>query len=357
VHLTSEFRYFVGGAPGEELGYGEHAALARQRRQWALTLTDESRLEWYRVNLPRMAPATPGGLEGLLAALPDHLTERLGPFGPPVRETLWAGEIRFRQPGLPDARSRYLTAALAAPDGLLEGWVTIWGGGMPASLLSVVARGNIRMFQRMSELVDPGRHETAILFADIQASSQVARRLSSARFFQLIRAFSTDVDEIVVERGGIVGRHAGDGVTAFFLADQIGSRGEACAAALHAARDVVGWRPDLFLDDPDELRINAGVHWGGALYLGQVVTGGRLEITALGDEVNEGARIQQSARDGELLASKAVVERLEPDDARALGIDPVTVRYRTVGELPGVDAKAVRDAGGVSVVSIPSRPG
>jgi class 3 adenylate cyclase len=129
---------------------------------------------------------------------------------------------------------------------------------MPASLLSVVARGNVRMFRRMVELVDPGRHETAILFADIQASSQVARRLSSARFFQLIRAFSTDVDEIVVGRGGIVGRHAGDGVTAFFLADQIGSRGDACAAALHAARDIVGWRPDLFLDDPDELRINAG---------------------------------------------------------------------------------------------------
>jgi len=59
------------------------------------------------------------------------------------------------------------------------------------------------------------------------------------------------------------------------------------------------------------VKINAGVHWGGALYLGQVITGGRLEVTALGDEVNECARIQQSARDGALLASKPLVERLD----------------------------------------------
>ena len=104
-----------------------------------------------------------------------------------------------------------------------------------------------------------------------------------------------------------------------------------------------------------QLKINAGVHWGGALYLGQVVTGGRLEVTALGDEVNECARIQQSARGGALLASKPLVERLDPEHARAAGLDPLTVMYRTVGELPGVTEKAVRDAGGVPVVAVPRR--
>ena len=153
---------------------------------------------------------------------------------------------------------------------------------------------------------------------------------------------------------GIVGRHAGDGVSAFFLAEQVGSRAAACAAAPHAGREIVGWCPDEFADG--EFHINAGVHWGGALYLGQVVTGGRLEVTALGDEVNECARIQQSARDGVLLASKPVVERLDLDDAHALGLDPLAVMYRTVGELPGVTPKAVRDAGGVPVVAVPRRP-
>ena len=98
--------------------------------------------------------------------------------------------------------------------------------------------------------------------------------------------------------------------------------------------------------------MNVGIHWGGALYLGQVVTGGRLEVTALGDEVNEAARIQQSARDGELLASKSLLERLEPDDAEALGLDPDRIRYRMLAELEGVTDKARRDAGSVPVTEL-----
>ena len=86
--------------------------------------------------------------------------------------------------------------------------------------------------------------------------------------------------------------------------------------------------------------------------MGQLVTGGRLEATALGDEVNEAARIEQSAKDGAALASKTLVERLDPDDARALGIDPATVIYRSVDELPGSDEKAVRDAGSIAVTDV-----
>jgi hypothetical protein len=74
---------------------------------------------------------------------------------------------------------------------------------------------------------------------------------------------------------------------------------------------------------------------------------------ALGDEVNECARIQQTARNGSLLASKPLIERLDPEKAQTLRLDPLTMDYHTVGELPGVTHKAVRDAGGVPVVHVP----
>ena len=109
----------------------------------------------------------------------------------------------------------------------------------PASIVSLITRGNQGMFARMAELLEPARHETAILFADIQASSALSRRLSTQRWFELIRAFSTFADHVVVENTGIVGRHAGDGLASFFLAEQVGSRAAACAAALHAAREIV----------------------------------------------------------------------------------------------------------------------
>ena len=86
--------------------------------------------------------------------------------------------------------------------------------------------------------------------------------------------------------------------------------------------------------------------------MGQVVTGGRLEVTALGDEVNEAARIQQSARDGAVLASKQILERLEEGDARAIGVDPDRAAYRPLAELDHATDKAVRDAGSIPVTAL-----
>jgi class 3 adenylate cyclase len=348
VWMTSEFRFFAGGRPLEQLGLGQHPVSVRTNALDGMVSLGTA-IEWMRWNIPLMAHDTPGGIEAIRALLPEDYDREIGRLEPQPPQTLWWGELTYLQEGLPPAQTRYLTFALGGH----AGWVILYLPAAPASIVSLITRGNQGMFARMAELLEPARHEAAILFADIQASTALARRLSTQRWFELIREFSTFADEVVVENTGIVGRHAGDGLAAFFLAEQVGSRAAACAAALHAGREIVGWCPDEL--GSSELHINAGVHWGGALYLGQVVTGGRLEVTALGDEVNECARIEQSARDGALLASKPVVERLDLDDAHALGLDPLTVMYRTVGELPGVTPKAVRDAGGVPVVAVPRR--
>ena len=83
-----------------------------------------------------------------------------------------------------------------------------------------------------------------------------------------------------------------------------------------------------------------------------MVTGGRLEVTALGDEVNEAARIQQAARDGTVLASKVLVEHLEPDDARRVAVDPEATTYRALAEIDPSSEKVVRDAGTLSVTAL-----
>jgi class 3 adenylate cyclase len=157
-----------------------------------------------------------------------------------------------------------------------------------------------------------------------------------------------------------VGKHAGDGVTAFFLEDDLGGVSSAARAAVEAAREIPGAAYEaaaamadaVDLIDLSSYRINVGIHWGGALYMGQVVTGGRLEVTALGDAVNDCARIQQTARHGQLLASKDLVERLSHEDAAALGIDPEGLVYDMVGEIEGAPEKALRDAAAIPVTSL-----
>ena len=95
---------------------------------------------------------------------------------------------------------------------------------------------------------------------------------------------------------------------------------------------------------PEDLVMRFGFHWGATLYVGQIATSGRSEVSALGDEVNEGARIEACATGGRALASKALMERLNPEDAAALDLDPDRVTYAPLADLPAATERARRDA-------------
>ncbi len=176
--------------------------------------------------------------------------------------------------------------------------------------------------------------------------------MSSRAYFELVGHLTDLIDSHVIKHGGIVGKHAGDGASALFLVEQLGdSESEAASAAVRAARAIRDGASRLGPVDIDA-RVNVGVHWGATLMVGQVATGGRLEVTALGDEMNEAARIESAAAGGVALASKLLLERLEPTEATNLGLDPDALSYVTVGELEGTSEKALRDAGAISVTAI-----
>ena len=98
--------------------------------------------------------------------------------------------------------------------------------------------------------------------------------------------------------------------------------------------------------------MNVGIHWGATLMVGQVATGGRLEVTALGDEMNEAARIESAANGGVVLASKLLLERLDPRRRRRTRPGSRRDDLRDGRKLEGSSEKAVRDAGSISVTTI-----
>ena len=83
-----------------------------------------------------------------------------------------------------------------------------------------------------------------------------------------------------------------------------------------------------------------------------IVTSGRSEVTALGDEVNEAARIEACASGGRALASKALLERLNREDAAALDLDPNKVSYTQLADLDTATDKARRNAPAIAVSDI-----
>jgi class 3 adenylate cyclase len=153
------------------------------------------------------------------------------------------------------------------------------------------------LFERMDRVSEPGRRPPGILFADLEASGALSRRLSSRGYFELIRDLTDLIDSSVIAWDGIVGKHAGDGGSALFLAaDFDDSESAAARATIEAARAIRDSEESL---GPDEIsaRLNIGVHWGATLMVGQVATGGRLEVTALGDQMNEDGAGEKAIRD------------------------------------------------------------
>ena len=359
VWVSDELAELLGSDQREELGVNRNVIEVFQLPRWRDALTAESSSELLSRNIGYILHdqhdrgsrvrtlLREGGLgDALEAVLPRE---------PPA---LWAYGLEYLYGDAPPTHVHALSIRLRDPGGELLGTAQIYNSGFRAGLVNLLARGDREMYERMADLAAPRPRAVAILFADLEASGALSRNASSANYFALIQALISSIDAIVVGQRGIVGKHAGDGVTAFFLSDQTGSASAAARAALEAGRTISGTvsgaagiaeRAGM---TAAEVRVNIGVHWGSAVFMGQLVSDGRLEVTALGAEVNECARIQETATGGELLASRAVIEQLGGEDAEDISIDPDEMSYATVGQMPTAREKAIRDAGWIPVARL-----
>ncbi|MEA2450052.1 MAG: adenylate cyclase [Thermoleophilaceae bacterium] len=355
VWISGALRGVLGDPADEALGIGLHASAARECEAWRSVMVRDNYLAVTRELAPTLLH------DGKLPdGLPDDVRAVLDEAEPGEPLNVWSSELAFAQENMPPTWISFVALRLRDEDGESLGTVFLYGPDLPAPVLALVARGDRSMFERMAALLEPARRPAAILFADIEASGRLSRHLPTAAYFELVREIRTSVDDVVIERCGLVGKHAGDGVTAFFIAEQVGSDSAAARAAIEAGRaicDAAAAAAERVRErgvplEPGDVLINVGMHWGSGLYVGQVVTGGRLEVTALGDEVNEAARIEQTASEGAVLASKTLVERLDRGDAEALDLDPATLVYVSIDELPDASEKAVRDAGTIAVTDV-----
>jgi class 3 adenylate cyclase len=332
VWVSSDLLRFAGSPPEDELGYGSPVVEAFRLDAWRRIATPKSQVQL----MSDLAPVLAGDV----------------PFTEPFRSS-----FDYLEPGgeseLPVMHVNLLVMPLRADSGAFTGTLVLGFVGLRPGLVSLLARGDEQMYERMAKLVEPGSREAAILFCDLEGSTEVSRTLPTGEYFRLIRSLWTEIDALVAHNEGIVGKHAGDGASAFFLVDDLGSPSSAVSAAIRTAHGIHERSHEIFgnaLDSSCLMRV--GIHWGGSLYIGQLVPGGRLDVTALGDAVNECARIQESAAPHQTLASKELIERLSSDDAAALGLDPDKFRYVPLARIPGATEKAIAGSGTIAVIPI-----
>ena len=362
-YASTELKRFMSDSLGREIddeaaGVGENIFAGLLNEAWRATISPES--------LSRLMPRVMGYLQAEFGLDPtaatELLPEPLRPFvagAPEATSTgIFSDRFDYTVPNLPPFKVEFLLLAMRDVHGDFLGSVCLSQMGVRPTLVSLLARGDERMYERMAKLQEPRRCQGAILFADLQGSTRLSRTLPTSTYFSLIRALATQADRAIASNNGVVGKHAGDGVSGFFLISE-DDASHVAASAIAAARTIREEATATLMDvvegaslDAADFGMNIGLHWGASIFMGQLVPGGRLDVTALGDSVNECARIQEAAGGGTLLASKGLVEHLSEGDAARLGVDLGKVVYRPISEVEGVSDKAARDAGLIPVTKL-----
>jgi class 3 adenylate cyclase len=357
--LRSSFADMGGGWPAP-LPVGSHFFSTEAIRRFGATVGgpfyegDDLRRWFLQVGRFVLA-STPGGRDALRAVVDPELVDLVDELQPEELPAVWSHRPEWTTAGT-DVTGSAVWLRIEDRHGHLAGVCILPkpAAGM-SHLARAVATADLAHLERMRVVERPDRRSAAILMADLEASSPLARRLSTAQFFTFSRRFVRAADRCIIDGGGIVGRHAGDGVIGYFLAELMGSESAAARACIGAARSLrdgltnIAARSEI---SAGELSLRFGLHWGATLYMGRILTGGRSEVTALGDEMNEAARIEACATRGRVLASKSLIERLTGGDAEALGLDPVHTKYTPLVELATATDKARRDAPSIAICEV-----
>ena len=336
------------------LGVGSHVAAAYFNPTWAARIPPESLMKVFQEMVPFVI-GDPIVKQAVIDHSPEEFKEFLRSVEPKPMPYFFTGSLDYKPDELDPYQVNFAAVRIHDDEGRSLGVVITFFMDVRPNLFVLLARGNQAMYERMASLVEPRRRQGAVLFADLEASGPLSRQLPTIQYFKLVRELTMCLDAAVAQNEGIIGKHAGDGGSAFFLTQDLGSPSVAARAAIAAARQMQEMVASLDVPVSPELgscALNVGLHWGAGLYLGQIVPGGRLDVTALGDEVNECARIQESARGGSLLASKALVEQLSDEDAAVVGLDLEKLVYTTLADVPQASDKARRDAGTLAVTSL-----
>ncbi|HUF89249.1 MAG TPA: adenylate/guanylate cyclase domain-containing protein [Gemmatimonadota bacterium] len=183
--------------------------------------------------------------------------------------------------------------------------------------------------------------ELSMLFVDVRGSTRLAEGMTATEFGGLMNRFYKMATDVLIESDAVIDKLVGDAVIGFYLPLFTGPN-HARPAVLAARRllEVSGHGAD----EGPWIEIGVGVHAGTA-FVGTVggADGTVSDITALGDNVNVGARLASMARPGEILVSEAALAAggfdLRGLELRRLELkgksEPIEVRViRTAASMP-----------------------
>jgi class 3 adenylate cyclase len=354
--VSSELKEFIRADENADLGHGKHVLEALTDEVWLQTVHPESQPKLFLEYAPYVLSSYANEGRDAADVVPEQFRPLLEQIEPKDIPAMWSSSFRYVDPKQGDAE-RWQVNMHAFPfhgqDGTRLGFLVAFFINIRPNLMALLSEGNEDMYQRMADLAEPQRRQAAILFCDLHGSTELSRQLSASAYFKLARELWTGVDQAVAQANGIIGKHSTDGTSAYFVVDDFGSPSEAARAAVATAQEIHAITREVLADTPHpDACMKVAIQWGGSIYIGQLVPGSRLEVTALGDEVNECALLLQCVEADETLTTKELLEQLDDEAAQRVGLAVERLVYQRLDELPGAASTSVGDLGGLAVTTI-----
>jgi adenylate cyclase len=199
------------------------------------------------------------------------------------------------------------------------------GAYMPKTAVDEIVRNREQKLALGGKLV-----RATILFSDLEGFTRLTERMAPQAVVSFLNEYMTAMTRVVEDGGGIVDKFIGDGIMAVFLPRDVEDN-----HALRAVRAGVrmqqrlgelraGWRADR----PELTGVQARI----GINTGEVVSGNigsqtRMDYTVVGDNVNLAARIEASARVGEVHVSESTYREVE-EHVAATRLEPIIVKNR-----------------------------
>ena len=151
------------------------------------------------------------------------------------------------------------------------------------------------------------RRQLTVMFCDLVGSTAISERLDAEDLRDVLQRFLAACDDAIRRYGGIVAKHMGDGLLAYFGHPK--AHEDDPSRSLHAGLDILEaiqvLSREILKSHGIPLDVRIGAHTGQVV-VGEMGSQGSLERDAIvGDTPNIAARLQRLANPGEIVISDA----------------------------------------------------
>jgi adenylate cyclase len=152
--------------------------------------------------------------------------------------------------------------------------------------------------------------EMTVVFADLSSFTEMTGRLGATTTYSVVDEFLRLASATLTSHGALIDKYIGDAVMALFNVPI--KRADHAAAAVAAAAKLQQLLPELSARLGISLQASIGIATGFAR-VGRLGSDDIKDYTAIGDVVNQAARLQAQAGPGEILVSQDVYREVASD--------------------------------------------